>query len=500
MRNALRLFLIAGVGIGAWPAPPPAAEGASSQDALRAPSAPEIAGLVPGATRRAEVELVLGPGSRHGLVDRVAYEPPAALDGAEKIEIDYFRDQRIARVKIILSPPISRKAVAANAGRPVHRDQDHEGRLVEYFYPSLRAFVHEGATTRSPVRAVVYLSPQFMADIFAERANDAIRSDAWSTALTECDKAVLVAPDYARGYRCRAVVVDAQGKSEQALEHWLTATRAPLGLRYKISAWTELAAEFHERGWRERAWSTLNEARQADPSSPFPYFTEAVLRVQDNEEDKAVSAWKQAAERAGDDLALLQRCAKGIYDLKRYRDAAPYYEKLADLGFGDPFSVSFRAGFTLSRAGRHEEAIPYYNKALELEPNHLWSNNNLGVAYLETSEPAKALPLFEKAIGLDPGELKPARNRVRALMELDRGDEAADFAKDLVEDFPNHSSLYVLVAEAYAVQRKESRAMKWIQRAFEEGYRNCDALRSNDYLLRVRERKRKDFEELCRVK
>jgi tetratricopeptide (TPR) repeat protein len=47
-------------------------------------------------------------------------------------------------------------------------------------------------------------------------------------------------------------------------------------------------------------------------------------------------------------------------------------------------------GFTYRKTGHTDEALDYYNRALNLEPKHLGANEYLGELYLELKQPDKA--------------------------------------------------------------------------------------------------------------
>ena len=65
--------------------------------------------------------------------------------------------------------------------------------------------------------------------------------------------------------------------------------------------------------------------------------------------------------------------------------------------------VHMRMGHTLRFAGRYEEAIPEYKKAIRLNPipptNYLFG---LGIAYCMTNQYEKAIKWCEKAVKSDP--------------------------------------------------------------------------------------------------
>lgn len=75
-------------------------------------------------------------------------------------------------------------------------------------------------------------------------------------------------------------------------------------------------------------------------------------------------------------------------------------------------SASFlNEGLDQLHAGQYDQALDVWRKLAAREPNNALAVNNVGVAYMMKHDPAHALPWFEKALALDPtGEM--ARNNL----------------------------------------------------------------------------------------
>lgn len=95
----------------------------------------------------------------------------------------------------------------------------------------------------------------------------------------------------------------------------------------------------------------------------------------------------RAYEEDGQDGEAV-RCFKKAIELSgTQRDAAwPHYHM----------------GRMMVKAGRHEEAIRYYERSLQLWPNDKWAQRGMGVAYERMGQMKKAAESYEAALKLDP--------------------------------------------------------------------------------------------------
>ena len=57
-------------------------------------------------------------------------------------------------------------------------------------------------------------------------------------------------------------------------------------------------------------------------------------------------------------------------------------------------------GLALAGRGQIEEAIAYYRKALEIEPNFIEAHNNLGIALADRGEVVEAIQHYKVVIDL----------------------------------------------------------------------------------------------------
>ena len=79
----------------------------------------------------------------------------------------------------------------------------------------------------------------------------------------------------------------------------------------------------------------------------------------------------------------------------------------------------FKLGLEMLRENKYEEAIAYYTKAIELDPEYAGAYNDRGLAKISSGHPLKAIPDLDKAIELDPKFFLPYYNRGNAKSNLE---------------------------------------------------------------------------------
>jgi tetratricopeptide (TPR) repeat protein len=105
--------------------------------------------------------------------------------------------------------------------------------------------------------------------------------------------------------------------------------------------------------------------------------------------------------------------------LGRYDDAIEECRRAIEVDpeFGNPYND---IGAYLIELGRHDEAIPWLEKAIEApryEPRH-FPHFNLARVYIHRWEWDRAVPLLEKALALEPGYTLAQRELSRIVARM----------------------------------------------------------------------------------
>ncbi len=116
-------------------------------------------------------------------------------------------------------------------------------------------------------------------------------------------------------------------------------------------------------------------------------------------------------------------------------------------------------GYYLSNEGRVPEAMVYYKKSLEINPNYEDALNNLGYGYAGQRNFAEAIRLYESALRVRPRHPEVNNNLGNALAELGRVDEAIAHYAVTLEQKPEHADAHNNLGIALAMKGKLEEAI-----------------------------------------
>ena len=124
-------------------------------------------------------------------------------------------------------------------------------------------------------------------------------------------------------------------------------------------------------------------------------------------------------------------------------------------------------GIAAHKEGKLEEAKKLYNSILEVEPNHLDANNNLGVALNRLGKLDEAEICFKKVINLNPNMAEAHNNLGRILLEINKLSEAeASFIKAATLK-PDYLSAYYNLGVTLIKLQKFQKAEAILKKALE---------------------------------
>ncbi len=127
----------------------------------------------------------------------------------------------------------------------------------------------------------------------------------------------------------------------------------------------------------------------------------------------------------------------------RYEQAVALYRRAIEL---DPANLYAHRnmGVTLQDLGRAEESLSSYKRALAIKPDSAETYNNLGIAYASVGELDQAFEAYHQAISLNPDFLFTYHNLAILCEQTNRLDEAAEVAGQGMLRMP-HNPVFKLI-------------------------------------------------------
>ena len=154
------------------------------------------------------------------------------------------------------------------------------------------------------------------------------------------------------------------------------------------------------------------------------------------ERAKEVDVSIAAADEPGWSAADYFAEGKKLYDAERHDDALPYLKRAVELK-PEQGDYHFYLAYSLQELGRNAEAASEYEECIEYKPDDFWAHNNLGLACIHSGQPARAIEALEKAVTLDPAgttdkeaALDIARRNLAIAYEMNGQPARADEIRD----------------------------------------------------------------------
>lgn len=162
--------------------------------------------------------------------------------------------------------------------------------------------------------------------------------------------------------------------------------------------------------------------------------------------------------------------AELYFSLGDYHRASEQYQLLIQQGIEEEAGVSINArlGKALSMEGKFEDAIPYLEKAVDIDrsDDHLFE---LAYTYLQLEERGKAIQLLKELKELNPTYQSLYYFLAEALKEEERDAEALEVVKEGIEQDAFQARLFQLAAELSYRLHDVSAAEDYLKQAIELG-------------------------------
>jgi tetratricopeptide (TPR) repeat protein len=180
----------------------------------------------------------------------------------------------------------------------------------------------------------------------------------------------------------------------------------------------------------------------------------------------SVTLWTHTVACTSDNAFTSLGLGDALIQTGRVEEAIPHYQKALEIN-PDLAEAHNNLGNALLQKGKVDEAIAHYQKALEIKADYAEAHNSLGNALLQEGKVDEAISHFQKALQLKPGLAEAHYNLGVALDQMGRVDKAiADYQKAL-EINPDNAKAHTNLGQDYLQEGNVKEAIPHFQRALQ---------------------------------
>ncbi len=215
----------------------------------------------------------------------------------------------------------------------------------------------------------------------------------------------------------------------------------------------------------ERAEEYLSECEQAGITADTA-LERSLLKIQRGDMSEEGILSQLTANDHPDAVLIWEAGAKGSMQVHRVR-AAIHLWKLVVEHEPDYADAHFWLGTQLQDARFVIDAIPSYQRAVQLAPQRMFYRLTLAEALLGFSKPSKAWIQFEELLRQWPDHPGVLFGAARCRYALGQNPAAHEYLDKLLRNFPDHADGWAERGRVYRDQGNRAEAIRCLRKAFE---------------------------------
>lgn len=262
--------------------------------------------------------------------------------------------------------------------------------------------------------------------------------------------------------------------------------------------------------------SRLKIQKNKEPNNEFWIYCLGIVSEHSKKYDKAIEYYKEAIDKGMINSAFFDRLSSCYTDMGNYNIALDYINRAIDLDSSDldywhnraainyelenyemtlndldycikqqpdSYWYYYRRGWYKSLFGDKEGALEDYTSSITLNPNYSYVYISRGKLFLDIGEKKLAKKDFEKCIELDTMNMNDMICAFYAYHHLGDNDNALRLLDTLLA---KGGSIYEAVC-LHSLMGNKTKAIEYMRKAFEEGYRSFTHLMKDSDLDNIRD-------------
>ncbi|PKR79082.1 hypothetical protein CEY16_04840 [Halalkalibacillus sediminis] len=153
----------------------------------------------------------------------------------------------------------------------------------------------------------------------------------------------------------------------------------------------------------EKAKRFYERALALDETAAIAHYGLGNLYFEEEDFEKATAAYQEAMKAGLDEADVYYMLGRSLMSQEQPKLSLPYLQRASEM-VPEDIDIQFQYGLNLAYINMIKEAVEQMKKVIALDEMHSDAHYNLGVGYLhlEEPEPELALKHFEKALEIQP--------------------------------------------------------------------------------------------------
>ncbi|MFZ1087514.1 MAG: tetratricopeptide repeat protein [Terracidiphilus sp.] len=212
-------------------------------------------------------------------------------------------------------------------------------------------------------------------------------------------------------------------------------------------------------------------------------FDQAAMDGSSGKDALAIAEWEALVKEEPNDETIQNNLGAALVRVGRFKEAIPYYQKGLEIN-PQYYLLHNNLGMALAAMGRVDDAIQEYEKGLEINPDFAELHNNLGQALAQTGQLEEAARHFERAVNIKPEYAEAHVNLGIALLSSGQLDQAANEFRSAVDSNPRSVMAHTYLGSTlYYGQGKVPEALVQWRKALKLNPNNVSALNQMAHAL-----------------
>jgi len=270
-------------------------------------------------------------------------------------------------------------------------------------------------------------------------------------------------PDSWMPHNNLGTLLTAQGRNQEAIEHFRAAIRARPDY---FNGYLNLGMALVETGQLPEALAQLHKAIDLNPNSADAHRCLGDALTNAGREAEAVVEYQAALAIEPENSRILNNLGAALTAVGQLPTAIEHLHHAVRLK-PDYADARGNLGNALVRSGKVSEGIAELQKAAALNPYDTWTISHLGVALAQSGRLAEAIPQFRNAALLNPSAY--AHNNLgAALMKTGGLPEAIEEFQEAIRVDPDFVQAYANLAQALKLSNRPREAIITAERGIEK--------------------------------